>query len=46
VPTQGQTKVTVNDSLRAVALVGLGEKTTVPDPKQGNSSVVGIGCDP
>jgi hypothetical protein len=34
------------DSLRAVALVGLGTKTMVPDPIQGNSNVVGMGCDP
>jgi hypothetical protein len=38
--------VTAIVSLRAVELVGLAEKTIVPDPRHGRSKVVGSGCDP
>jgi hypothetical protein len=45
-PTQGETNVTVMVSLRAVALVGRGAKTIVPDPIHGRSNEVGRACEP
>jgi hypothetical protein len=39
-------KVTVTLMLRAVLLVGWGEKTTTPEPEHGRTSEVGMAWDP